>query len=436
MDVGLAEDAFRQILSGPSKTRQRFSEALIPMQLEAALRLETADQVMFLPKISSPTLSDSLSSTRCDVTKWTQTVAVSLAEVSGNNFLRSIRPLLQGVYSFAEKTLAPLLHIFLVEDAKKQPQHQKSSLISKSFQTMFESLSEETMPHARAVLNCILYLRGHNWIDGSTMQDRQKWLDLNYIVASRAAEACGMHTTALMLAETSTSSDGGESQSRRRTVDRVPSLPEELLLSIYRNIDEPDSFYGVHQSTSLVTVLERLDFEDDGFNSLLFHGARLDSDMRLSQKQEFQTTSVLKSLTRLNLNGVAHMLLQSAAGGQTLDQTLETSRKLEQWDIGVPDLASSHTATLFRVFQDLHNSTNTTNVRLKVDDAIQSLVRSTFHANPSSREVHAVHQSLGALCEIDELLSSVSSKQFDATWKRMRERNAALEYEGYATDMS
>jgi ataxia telangiectasia mutated family protein len=209
-----------------------------------------------------------------------------------------------------------------------------------------------------------------------------------------------------------------------------------LLLSIYRNIDEPDSFYGVHQSTSLVTVLERLDFEDDGFNSLLFHGARLDSDMRLSQKQEFQTTSVLKSLTRLNLNGVAHMLLQSAAGGQTLDQTLETSRKLEQWDIGVPDLASSHTATLFRVFQDLHNSTNTTNVRLKVDDAIQSLVRSTFHPNPSSREVHAAHQSLGALCEIDELLSCVSSKQFDATWRRMRERNAALEYEGYATDMS
>ena len=437
MEVGLAEDSFRQILTGSSKSRQKFSEALIPSYLETALRLETADPVMFMAKASNPSLAVSLSTTRSDVTKWTQNIAMSLAEVSGNSFLLSIRPLLQGVHSFAEKTLAPLLHIFLVEDARRPIEDQKTSLISKYFQQIFESLSEETIPHARAVLNCILYLRGHNGVNGTTMRDRQKWLDLNYIVASRAAEACGMHTTALMLAETSASSDAGsESQSgRRRTAESAPGLPEDLLLSIYRNIDEPDSFYGVHQSTSLATVLERLDFENDGFNSLLFHGARLDSDMRLSQKQEFHTSSVLKSLTRLNLNGVAHILLQSsnaiAGGDTTLDQTLETSRKLEQWDIGVPDLASSHTATLFRVFQDLHNSAKGTELRPKVDDAIQNIVRSAFQTNMYSKDIHAARQTLGALCEIDELLSSVSTEQFDATWQRMRDRNSALEYEGY-----
>lgn len=440
IEVGLAEDSFRQILTGSSKSRQKFSEALIPSYLETALRLETADAVMIMPTVNVPTLGDSLSATECDVTKWTQNIAMSLAEVSGNNFLLSIRPLLQGVHSFAEKTLAPLLHIFLVEDSKKPVENQKMSLISKSFQSIFESLREDTVPHARAILNCILYLRGHDWIHGTTVQDRQKWLDLNYIIASRAAEACGMHTTALLLAETSASSNNGsESQSgRRRTTEIVQVLPEDLLLSIYRSIDEPDSFYGVHQSTSLATVLERLDYENDGFNSLLFHGARLDSDMRVSQKQEFQTSSVLKALTRLNLNGVAHILLQSgnaiAGGDSTLDQTLETSRRLEQWDISVPDLASSHTATLFRVFQDLHNSTKGTELRVKVDDAIQSIVRSAVQANTNSRDFQAARQTLGALCEIDELLSSVSSEQFDATWRRMRDRNAALEYEGYVTN--
>jgi ataxia telangiectasia mutated family protein len=268
------------------------------------------------------------------------------------------------------------------------------------------------------------------------MQDRQKWLDLNYIVASRAAEECGMHTTALLLAETSPSTgDRNESQkSRRRTAESTLHLPEDLLLSIYRNIDDPDSFYGVHQSTSLATVLERLDFENDGFNSLLFHGARLDSDMRLSQRQEFRTSSVLKSLTRLNLNGVAHILLQSSnaitGSDATVDQTLETSRKLEQWDIGVPDLSSSHAATLFRVFQDLHNSAKGTELRPKVDAAIQNIVRSTFQTSVNSRDIQAACQTLGALCEIDELLSSVSSEQFGATWRRMRDRNSTLEYEG------
>jgi serine-protein kinase ATM len=436
IEVGLAEDSFRQMLTGSSKSRQRFSEAQIPSYLETALRLETADSVMFMARAENPTLADSLSNTRCDVTKWTQNIAISLAEVSGNHFLLSIRPLLQGVHSFAEKTLAPVLHVFLVQDAKRPVEDQKMPLISKYFQHIFESLNEETTPHARALLNCILYLRGQNWVHGTTMQDRQKWLDLNYIVASRAAEECGMHTTALLLAETSPSTgDRNESQkSRRRTAESTLHLPEDLLLSIYRNIDDPDSFYGVHQSTSLATVLERLDFENDGFNSLLFHGARLDSDMRLSQRQEFRTSSVLKSLTRLNLNGVAHILLQSSnaitGSDATVDQTLETSRKLEQWDIGVPDLSSSHAATLFRVFQDLHNSAKGTELRPKVDAAIQNIVRSTFQTSVNSRDIQAACQTLGALCEIDELLSSVSSEQFGATWRRMRDRNSTLEYEG------
>ena len=59
-----------------------------------------------------------------------------------------------------------------------------------------------------------------------------------------------------------------------------PKIPLQLQLSIYKNLDEPDSFYGVDRGSSLLSVLDRLDYEGDGVKSLLFRGARLDNGGR------------------------------------------------------------------------------------------------------------------------------------------------------------
>ncbi|MDA4813876.1 hypothetical protein NY538_06170, partial [Enterobacter hormaechei] len=67
---------------------------------------------------------------------------------------------------------------------------------------------------------------------------------------------------------------------RSSTAFVQPSLPAELQLSIYKNIDEPDSYYGVQQPPTLSTVLDRLDYEGDGYKGVLFRSARLDSQMR------------------------------------------------------------------------------------------------------------------------------------------------------------
>jgi ataxia telangiectasia mutated family protein len=203
-------------------------------------------------------------------------------------------------------------------------------------------------------------------------------------------------------------------------------LPDDLLISIYRNIEEPDSFYGVHRSTSLLSVLERLDYEKDGQNSLLFHGARLDSEMRRgAEDNTLDKAGIIHSLSRLNLNSMIHTLLQNdrmAVAGRTVDTALQTARNLEQWELRAPDLSVSEPSILFKALQAINNAPDQDTIRKSVDMAILNVLTPLLKPDHYSRSTQASYRTLGILAEIDDVTSATSLAEIEDAWQNMQAR--------------
>jgi ataxia telangiectasia mutated family protein len=108
--------------------------------------------------------------------------------------------------------------------------------------------------HIKLLMNTLLYLRAQPYPRETSSADRMHWLDVDYAKAAEAAARCGMFKTALLFVEISVSES---SRASRRSSASKSTEPQEILLLILKHIDDPDIFYGLQQSASLATVLER-----------------------------------------------------------------------------------------------------------------------------------------------------------------------------------
>ena len=163
----------------------------------------------------------------------------------------------------------------------------------------------------------------------------------------------------------------------------------------------------------------------------MFHGARLDSEIRNAKTPSAQDISgVCKALSQLNLNSLALSVLRanSSVGSQSYssDMVFRSARKLEQWDISIPETTHSESAELFNVFQAMHISTDAINVKKSLNSAILTELKSAFEKEVRSKALHASFRHLGALSEMDEVFSSRTSRQLEEVWTRMLERNTIL----------
>jgi ataxia telangiectasia mutated family protein len=436
-DVGLAEDTLREIMGKASQTSA--IDGLvdeIPTQIAAALQFDTSTSAVPPTPLPVKPLQRVLSTKDSNAMDWVRDLAVSLVSGTNQAFLRPLARVLHGVSGFSEKLLAPVVHLLLIEDLDNDEEPFKH-LLSTEFAKTFEAVTSETISHTRALLEVVLYLRQRPHPDAVPINSWGAWLNLEPVTVAKAAEKCGMHTAALLFAEmTSTETPARTTSQRRSTsqraaVDAPKRTPTELLLSIYRSIDEPDSFYGVHQTTSLATVLQRLDYEDDGYKALMFHSARLDSDMRQQRNlQTLDTSGVIQALSRLNLSSVSHAVLRGfrSYGGSNnvLDGALQAARKLEQWDISAPDSSKSGPAVLFRVFQNINNAVDLPSVREVVNSTITDVVRSALHPDHDSKALQASLRILGVLTEVDEVMGANSFADVKDVLNRMRSRDASL----------
>jgi len=440
-DVGLAEDTLREIMGKAAETGAIEGLATeIPIQITTALQFDTSTAAVQQASFSMKTLLQVLTaSTNAD--EWVKDLAISIVSATDEPFLSPLVKVLQGVNGFAEKLLAPLVHLLLYEDFEN-PGETHKALLSTEISKRFSRITNETISHTKALLRVVLYLRQRPHPDAAPIRSWDAWLTLDPITAAKAAERCGMHTAALLFAEMTSAVSMARTTSQRRSTSQHISLesprriPQELLLSIYRSIEEPDSFYGVHQSTSLASVLQRLDYENDGFKALLFHSARLDSDMRQHRNlQSLDTYGVVQALSRLNLSSVSHAVLrgyQSYGGSSNvLDGALQAARKLEQWDISAPESSHSGSAVLFRVFQGINNALDLPSVRGVVDATITNVLQTALRPDHDSKALQDSLRTLGVLTEIDEVISSTSLADIKDVIVRMRSRDSSLSNAGY-----
>ncbi|KAF2259280.1 hypothetical protein CC78DRAFT_621172 [Lojkania enalia] len=427
-EVSLAENAVRLLISRlTSNSYVAELERTIPEPIILALNLQ-------IPQASglNLTLTDSLDQIAFpaetkSVSVWIRDLAVSLCQVAHEDpILGSLSKLLLGIDSMAEKLFPYILHLVLLQDFDGEGIVRAT--MSEAFMSWFSDCDSTNAPYVRILIEAIFYLRSQPTPKEVTRVDRDRWLDINYLRAAQAATDCSMFRSALLFTETSSGQPIIKSSTRRHSIlVNPPEVPLDLQLSIYKNLDEPDSFYGVDRGSSLASVVDRLDYEGDGVKSLLFRGARLDSQIRRSKKIDASDSrGMVKSLITLNMNSVTHSLLSNDQfrdiGNDVVDSTLHTARKLGQWDIKAPEGKHNESTTLFKAFQGLHYATDALTARKQLDRQFLATVKLLSGKDRSSVSTKSRLRTLAALAEADELVTTSDPNQLLDIWDQIKSR--------------
>ncbi len=427
-EVGLAEKTLRDIGSrlATQDELSEFGEALPTPLLKALDWTPYQPPPDAFPRPAAQSVqSQAFPHENTPVSQWIRDLALALAYSAQNDAILGALPrALLGVDGFAEQAFPYILHLILAREFAGQQVVRQA--MSEACREWFRSCNTSTRPHIKLLLTTILYLRKQPIPNEATKADREQWLDLDYIEAANAAAACNMHKTALLFIEIGCSKP--VSTSRRSSIIRVQE-PTDLLISIFRSIDEPDSFYGVQHQSSLRSIMDRLEYERDGFKSLFFRGAHFDSHMRLLDAPTAnESNAIVNALNTLDLNGISHALLNnsqfSGTSGGSIESLFQTARKLEQWDIQTPKLQSTEASTIFRAFQSLNTMSEHTTISQALDCNILEVMTELQRRGHTGLSLHSSLRTLAVLTEIDELMSSKGLDDFHEAWSRMQARES------------
>ncbi|KAK0289904.1 Serine/threonine-protein kinase tel1 [Friedmanniomyces endolithicus] len=358
---------------------------------------------------------------------WIQNLAIALCKwASERPILSSLPALLRNIPRLASDLLLCIAHIILTGEVNREPvlRQELSSAISKHLKDRCPALDTRR----RLLLDLLLYLRSQPWPSETTKADRVRWLDVDFMLAADASARCGMPSAALLFAESSTSIvQAPRKASSRASLNQLPTVdvPEQLLLSIFRQVDEPDSFYGVQQPASLESILGRLDYESDGIKSLMFRTARMDSAMRLSHEApQSDAHGMMRSLSALNLYSLEYALTSGplADSSSSSDELLNTARKLQQWDMALPQTAPTVAATRFSAFQHLSCAVNVDDAGTKLRSLVLSHMRSETGSNTAGVPSPAWCNALASLTEALTIVRSSTEALVQSHWSSMQAR--------------
>lgn len=352
--------------------------------------------------------------------RWIQELCIALACVATDDPILSELPqILTKMTSFAEQAFPYVLHLVLEKEIHGRQTTRKA--MSEACSQWFSRSDAATIPHVKILLKAILYLRNQRLPLEKVTADRSRWLEIDFRLAAEAAARCSMFKTALMFLDISYSE---VAKASRRPSGAKIQEPTDLLLSIFKNIDEQDAFYGVQQPSSLFSMMTRLEYENAGFKSLSFRGAHYDSRIRLSKGDWEDEGNMVKILDSLDLNGLSQSLLSkmSKSGPNSIDSMLQTARKLEQWDISAPTSHASCTSALFRVFQAVNNAADYNALSFALDTGIQETMKTLVGGNTAGSSLQTTLSTLSILTEAEEILSSIDSDQLREACSRFTSR--------------
>lgn len=431
-EVGAVEKTLRMIMNKAHGT-EYFSdcEQALPETLMTSMLWDQHHPVLE-PSKSSPCKSLS-ECANCDeglsVSIWIQQLCIALAMTGDEDPILSELPrILRVVEGLAKQIFPFVLHLVLLNEVGG---HEKTKrIISEAIHEWFKNDKTALIPHVTILLRAILYLRKQPLPNELAKADRSRWLEIDYNNAASAAVRCSMFKTALMFLEMSHSE--AAKASRRSSGIKFEELTK-MLLQIYQNINEQDSFYGVQQPSSLASLTSRLEYEQAGSKSLSFRGAHFDSQIRHAKEASYEDyESMITVLNTLDLHGLSQSLLSkmTESGHAAVESMLNTARKLEQWDISVPASHSGDSSTIFRALQGINNAvdldTAFSAINLGVSDAMKMLITSN-DATSAAPKTLAV---LASLTEADEVFSSRSSAELYEVWSKCEARAEWMRIEG------
>jgi ataxia telangiectasia mutated family protein len=436
--LGLAETALRVILSTSDDTlasncQKHLSECLFVASFWAPYHIPPSDTLDLIPQDLS--LEEQLDPDAILRDKWVRDLSIAMAQaVPSDPLLRSLVPILRKVPGFADQAFPFILHLVL--SASAQGHHAGKREISEAFGDWFRNSEAIEKNNLKMLLNALLFLRTQPLPGEKSSADRLRWLDINYMKAATAAAICGMFKTALLFAEEFCNQPMKSSRRSSSISPEQSEISTSLLLTIFESIDDPDLYYGVQQHANLSTILARFEYEKDGPKSLAFRGAQYDSHIRRRDPQSAQDVqSLVKALDVLSLSGLSHSLLQAQKTiGMTpasLESMFRTARKLEQWDIPVPNTSSNNSITIYKAFQAVNNGLDHSAMLQAINDGLEYTMSALVREDLGASALHDSLQTLAILTEMDEVLSSRGSQQFEEILSRFRNRSGWMKIGRY-----
>ena len=427
VEVGLVERTLQCIVSNLADAPEfEYCKTVIPSSLLDALTWSPYHcPAIGLPAAEAEGIHDAVQwDASLPSHDWARKVALFLAASAFDDpVIGALIKILEAIPRLAERLLPNILHDALLADIEGRESPRQS--ISDVFRQVLREVDENTISHARLVINCVLYLRNQPRPDEATIVERDDWLDIDYAEASSAANICRLPKTALLFLEISASRT--TSGSRRSSVAKY-SPPPDMLHDVFKNIDDPDLFYGIQRELSLSSAMERLEYESSGFKNLLFQSAQYDSEIQMSKDANMH--GVVKALNATNLQGIANSMFSASGESKntsgSFDSMLQTATGLRQWDIPVSPLNTSPTATVFRAFQSLNTSGNLLEVSSSIDDCILSTLKAVGSSDRSATSLRAAMRVLGIMTDISDVIHTTSMEDVSQAWHRMMASDAWL----------
>ncbi|KAF2156952.1 hypothetical protein K461DRAFT_289316 [Myriangium duriaei CBS 260.36] len=380
-----AENGLRAMIQKSASENNLTLVQLLPQHVYEALDLTSVKSAPRLVK-SSLDSTERLSSSIDDydsINAWISSLAENIIKRCGEDPLSSmLRPIIRIDVSFSGTIISPLVHLFLASESSHHDEHRL--WLSSTFKSTFANSS--AVERSGKLLEVLIYMLNQPMRDEKTRIDRLNWLDVQYLDAIRAAVVCQKPLPALYLLEllpkaTPISSSRTSRRSFGKPEFETPEIPQEVLVAIYESIPEPDSFYSVERPSSMESILQKVDREDDTFKSLVLHSACLDASY-LSGGHGNDQTHYLRSvgaLSQMHLDSLVQRLTSQPRSNRDLEgssSAMTAAQRLYEWDIGVSNSEPSPRSLLFLAFQGLQNASTSGSVQKELTSSLAVAMRS------------------------------------------------------------
>ncbi|KAE8350977.1 Serine/threonine-protein kinase tel1 [Aspergillus coremiiformis] len=426
LEVGLVERTLQLIISNLA-TYPDFEQCadIVPVSLMNALTWSPY-QCPPIPSLASETKEQDAKvnwNTNDSLSQWARSISLLLSNAAFEDpVVGSLSHILHVIPDLAIQILPYLLHDVLLAGLEGGTNIRQT--VSDIFKQALSDVHDNTIPHTRLAINCILYLRNQPKPNEATIVEREEWLEVDFAEASLAASRCRLPKTALLFLEIH-ATRVLVSSSRRSSLAKYDA-PSDMLHEIFKDIDDPDFFYGIQQSPSLDSVMETLQHESSGFKNLLFQSAQYDSEIQMSENAN--SYGVLKALNSTNLQGVASSMFSAYGGGlkdtsSSFDSMLQAATNLRQWDIPVPPMNHSPSATVFRAFQSLNTSGSLTDASRSINQCLLTTLDSLTSTSRSAMSLRTAMRVLGIITEISDVLEARSTEEINCEWQKIAARD-------------
>ncbi|EAW13128.1 DNA-binding protein kinase TEL1 [Aspergillus clavatus NRRL 1] len=429
LEVGLVERTLQLIIStlAVSPEFESYGDTIPPSWLKALIWSPYQCPSIAL-RASEVRKHDALVgwTTGMSAERWARSIGLFLSRAASKDpVIGPLITILHVIPHLAAQILPYILHDVLLTELEGEAGVRQT--ISEIFRQGLHEVDDSSIPHVRLILNCILYLRNQPRPQEATIVERDEWLDIDFAQASKAAKICRLPKTSLLFLEIQASRV--VSGSRRSSLAKYEP-PPEILHEIFRNVDDPDLFYGVQQSSSLESVMGTLEHESSGLKNLLFQSAQYDSAIQMSEDTNANASGLLRALNSTNLQGIANSLSSYVGGTKgssvSFESMMQAAINLRQWDIPVSPLNLSPSAALFRAFQSLNSSRTLLEVSSSVKESLLAISDSLASTSRSAMSLRTAMRDLGIVTEISDMLSAKSSEEINEVWKEVAQRNTWL----------